>query len=237
MKFRLLCLPKTLSGMTRGWAYGNEAANGRVSDPAAACYPVAVHPSSEARGRESPSAPAAGSSTAQVPAARETVEHRSLAVGMAYCEQRSLVAAGSDTVAWNTLRPSMRSSPWIRGAPQRKFSRAIRATKSRTSLEPWDVHLASGHVIDIPKSQTSRYGANARPYRAERSPSFRANLATNATARSKAADQNDGSRGDEFGYASARQFDGAARSLPTAARCGFGVRFGRSGPSRLSPSP
>ena len=23
--------PKTLSGMTRGWAYGNEAANGRVS--------------------------------------------------------------------------------------------------------------------------------------------------------------------------------------------------------------
>ena len=38
-----LCLPKTLSGMTRGWACGNEAADGRVSDPAAACYPVAVH--------------------------------------------------------------------------------------------------------------------------------------------------------------------------------------------------
>ncbi len=31
-----LYLPKTLSGMTRGWAYGNEAADGRVFDPAAA---------------------------------------------------------------------------------------------------------------------------------------------------------------------------------------------------------
>jgi hypothetical protein len=39
----MLCLPKTLSGMTRGWAYGNEAADGRISDPAAACYPVVVH--------------------------------------------------------------------------------------------------------------------------------------------------------------------------------------------------
>jgi hypothetical protein len=28
--------------MTRGWAYGNEAADGRISDPAAACYSVAV---------------------------------------------------------------------------------------------------------------------------------------------------------------------------------------------------
>ena len=36
-------LPKTLSRMTRGRAYGSEAADGRVSDPAAACYPVAVH--------------------------------------------------------------------------------------------------------------------------------------------------------------------------------------------------
>ena len=45
---RRVCLPKTLSGMTRGWAYGNEAADGRVSDPAAACYPVAVHTSSAA---------------------------------------------------------------------------------------------------------------------------------------------------------------------------------------------
>ena len=38
-----LCLLKTSSRMTRGCAYGNEAADGRVSDPAAACYPVAVH--------------------------------------------------------------------------------------------------------------------------------------------------------------------------------------------------
>ena len=37
-----VCIPKTLSGMTRGWVYGNKAADGRVSDPAAACYPVVV---------------------------------------------------------------------------------------------------------------------------------------------------------------------------------------------------
>jgi hypothetical protein len=40
-----------------------------------------------------------------------------------------------DTVAWDTLKPSMRSSPWSRGTPQRKFSRAIPATRLRTSLE------------------------------------------------------------------------------------------------------
>ena len=39
---RCLCLPKTLSGMTRGWAYSNQSADGRVSDPAAAYYPDAV---------------------------------------------------------------------------------------------------------------------------------------------------------------------------------------------------
>ena len=43
-----LCLPKTLSEMTRGCAYDNEAADGRVHEPAAACYPVAVHAASEA---------------------------------------------------------------------------------------------------------------------------------------------------------------------------------------------
>jgi hypothetical protein len=32
----------------------------------------------------------------------------------------------------------------------------------------------------MPKTQTIPYGANARPYRAERSPGFRANLATSA---------------------------------------------------------
>src|ERR1700680_1535335 len=83
MLLESLCLPKTLSGMTRGWAYGNEAADGHISDTAAACYPVAVHTSSAAWGRESHPAPTAGSSTAQVPDARETVEHRSLAAGMA----------------------------------------------------------------------------------------------------------------------------------------------------------
>ena len=41
-----LCLPKSLSGMTCSWTYGNEAADGRVYDPAAACYPVVVHATS-----------------------------------------------------------------------------------------------------------------------------------------------------------------------------------------------
>ena len=41
-EFLWLCLPKTISGMTHGLPCGNEAADGRVSDPAAACYPVAV---------------------------------------------------------------------------------------------------------------------------------------------------------------------------------------------------
>jgi hypothetical protein len=38
---------------------------------------------------------------------------------------------------------------------------------------------------------------------------------TSARARSKAADSNDGSTGDELGRARARRFDGAARWLPT----------------------
>jgi hypothetical protein len=40
--FQRLCPLKTLSGMTRVWSHGNEAANGRVSEPAAACYPVVI---------------------------------------------------------------------------------------------------------------------------------------------------------------------------------------------------
>ena len=43
-----LCLPKTLSGMTRSWAYGTEAADGSVSDSAVACYPVVVRAASAA---------------------------------------------------------------------------------------------------------------------------------------------------------------------------------------------
>jgi hypothetical protein len=77
----------------------------------------------------------------------------------------------------------------------------------RTSLETLGRHLASGHAIDIPKAQTSRYGANARPYRAERSPGFRTKRATSATAKSKTVDQCDGSTGAGFGYAPARQSD------------------------------
>jgi len=42
---------------------------------------------------------------------------------------------------------------------------------------------------------------------------------------------------NEFGNARARRFDGAARSIPTAARYRFVVRLGRPGPLRLSASP
>ena len=41
----------------------------------------------------------------------------------------------------------------------------------------------------------------------------------------------------EFGCVPALQSDGAARSIPAPARCGFGVRFARPGPLRLSASP
>jgi hypothetical protein len=39
--------PENRIGMTRKWAYGNEVADGRVSDPDAACYSVAVHEGGE----------------------------------------------------------------------------------------------------------------------------------------------------------------------------------------------
>jgi hypothetical protein len=100
----------------------------------------------------------------------------------------------------------------------------------RTPTSPGD------HVIDISTSLTSRYDAIARRFPAERSPGFGAIAATSTTARFKAADQYDGSRGDEFGCAPVRQFDGAARSIPTAAWCGFGARFGRPELLRLSAS-
>jgi hypothetical protein len=57
--------------MTRLWAYGDQAADGRVSNPAAACYPIMVRETS------------AGLRPAQVRGARDIVEHRSLAVGVA----------------------------------------------------------------------------------------------------------------------------------------------------------
>ena len=60
---------------------------------------------------------------------------------------------------------------------------------------------------------------------------------TSAIARSKTGDQSGGSKGDEFGCAPARRFDGAARSIPTAMTYGFVVRFGRPGLLRSSTSP
>jgi len=39
-----------------------------------------------------------------------------------------------DTVACETSNPSFSSSPWIRGAPHKKFSLLIRTISARTSL-------------------------------------------------------------------------------------------------------
>ncbi|WP_333650623.1 hypothetical protein [Candidatus Binatus sp.] len=103
--------------------------------------------------------------------------------------------------------------------------------------KPLDALLASDHVTDISTLRTSHYGASARRSPAGRLLGFRANPTTSATAKSKTGGQSDGSRDDEFGCAPALQFDGPARSIPTAAQCGFGVRFGRPGPLRLSASP
>ena len=102
--------------------------------------------------------------------------------------------------------------------------------------KPWGTHLASDHVIDISKSLTSRSGASARPSRATRLLNYRASLPTSTTARSKAADPNDGSTGDEFDCAPAPRFDGAARSAPTPARCAFGASpLGHRHERTLSP--
>ena len=62
--------------MTRKWAYGNEAAYGRVSDPAAACFPVAGYAASRSRLKIS-SAPAGDCFKPQVPLASAAPEHRS----------------------------------------------------------------------------------------------------------------------------------------------------------------
>ena len=40
-----------------------------------------------------------------------------------------------ETAAWEMEKPSFKSSPWIRGAPHRVFSRDIRRTRSRISLD------------------------------------------------------------------------------------------------------
>jgi hypothetical protein len=61
--------------------------------------------------------------------------------------------------------------------------------------------LANDHELDISKSSTSRHDASARRFPAGRPPGFRAIAATSATARSKTADQFDGSTSIEFGCA------------------------------------
>ena len=124
-------LPKTLSGMTRGWAWGNEAADGRVSDPAAACDPVAIYEASAARGRESDLAATVGSSTAQVPDARNSVEHRSLAVGMAV--SNVLVAAGRGHHPFFAIKP-VRSAIPTGGRGDTRDRRVPAGGRKRTDL-------------------------------------------------------------------------------------------------------
>ena len=43
-----------------------------------------------------------------------------------------------ETAAWEMEKPSFKSSPWIRGAPHRVFSRDISRTRSRISLDTGD---------------------------------------------------------------------------------------------------
>jgi len=117
---------------------------------------------------------------------------------------------------------------------EKRLSLAIRAISRWTSLRPWGARIASDHVIDISKSLTGRYDASARRFAAGRSSGFRAIAATRTTARSKAGELYAGSTADLFGCAPVRQFDGATRSIPTAAQSGFGVHFGRPATLRLS---
>jgi hypothetical protein len=63
----------------------------------------------------------------------------------------------------------MRSSPWIRGAPKESSHGPSVRPNLGPPWKPWDVHLASGHAIDIPKSQTSRYAPARRSDGAPRS--------------------------------------------------------------------
>ena len=135
------------------------------------------------------------------------------------------------------MKPSIRSSLWIRGIPQRKFRRAIRAIRLRTLREilgrpprqrPRDRYF---HIADQPLRRQRKTVYGWTMTRLLRQSDHR------ATARSKTGVQSGGSRGDEFGCASARRFDGAARSIPKAARNGFGIRFGRPRPLHLSASP
>ena len=77
---------------------------------------------------------------------------------------------------------------------------------------------ASDRVLDIAKALTSHHGASARPSEVGRSPGYRAIAATSARTRSKRAYPRAKSMGDEIGCAPAQRFDGAARSIPTAAR-------------------
>jgi hypothetical protein len=137
-----------------------------------------------------------------------------------------------DTIDWETVRSSMGSSPWIRGTPQRKFSRATRVIKQPTSFETLGRPPRQRPVTDIPQ--------NADPLRRPRKTvcgwtvkGFRA----------RQSQQSDGklkhlipSAEAEFRCAVVRQFDRAARHFPSPALCGFGVGFARPKPIRCSAS-
>jgi hypothetical protein len=88
--------PPGVFEMTRGWAYGNEAADGRPSDPL-----FAIRPRLTKRARFEAENPLmrqqGGNSTTQVSGASETVEHRSPAVGMAVSTVPVAFAARDNT--------------------------------------------------------------------------------------------------------------------------------------------
>jgi len=133
--------------------------------------------------------------------------------------------------------PKASRSDRIRGAPQRKFSRAIRTIKRRTSLE----------TFGRPPRQRpcARYRQSAdQPSRRQRktvSGWAMIRLSRHWDHQRENKIQNSRSQrrkqGHEFHCAGARRFDGAGRSIPTAARCGFAVRCARAAALRLSASP
>jgi hypothetical protein len=68
--------PENLIGMTRVWPYGSEAAEGRVSEPAAAAIRSRFTRRARLEAENLLLRQQTGGSTTQVPNANETVEHR-----------------------------------------------------------------------------------------------------------------------------------------------------------------
>jgi len=80
---------------------------------------------------------------------------------------------------------------------------------------------ASDPALDIAKALTSRHGASARLSPADDDQAVAPLRPPTREQKSKTVDPKGESTADEFGCARARRFDGAARSIPTAAQRGF----------------